>query len=169
MKKIIFLVAVLLMFSGCSNAGTPSAAEVSEKYRKDFSANVSAVYGKENAKGKITKNGMSISILLNEPEELKGMSITVFDEHADISYEGMTQRIETDDLPDGAPFLLLEKLFDELSDPDEFTLSTAKDGFAVNGDDFTAAVDDDLVLQNAVFPRYDTEFVFDGWDFLPSE
>ena len=166
MKKIIFSVVVLLMLSGCSISALPKTADISEAYKKDFSALVTVEYGEETAKMEITKNGMSISFLLREPEELSGMSMVLFDEHAKVTYEGMTQDIDADKLPDSAPFLLLEELFDELSEPDEFVLSAENGEIIVQGDDFIATLyTEDFSLKNAVFPRFDTEFVFERFEF----
>ena len=166
MKKIIFSVVVLLMLSGCSVSALPKTADISEAYKKDFSALVTVEYGEETAKMEITKNGMSISFLLREPEELSGMSMVLFDEHAKVTYEGMTQDIDADKLPDSAPFLLLEELFDELSEPDEFVLSAENGEIIVQGDDFIATLyAEDFSLKNAVFPRFDTEFVFERFEF----
>ena len=167
MKKIIFSVVALLMLSGCSVSALPKTADISEVYKKDFSALVTVEYGEETAKMEITKNGMSISFLLREPEELSGMSMVLFDEHAKVTYEGMTQDIDADKLPDSAPFLLLEELFDELSEPDEFVLSAENGEIIVQGDDFIATLyTEDFSLKNAVFPRFDTEFVFERFEFF---
>ena len=166
MKKIIFSVVVLLMLSGCSVSALPKTADISEAYKKDFFAVATASYGEETTKMEITKNGMSISFLLCEPEELSGMSIVIFDEHAKVTYEGMTQDIDADKLPDSAPFLLLEELFDDLSNPDEFVLSTAEGEIIAQGDDFAATFSlEDYSLKNAVFPRFNTEFVFERFEF----
>lgn len=167
MKKIIFVLAVLLVFSGCSNPAMPSPSEVSEKYKNGFSALATAEYGEDTAETEIIKNGMSISFLLKNPPELSGMSIVLFDEHAEVTYEGMTMDIDTENLPDFAPFLLLAKLFEELSDPEEFALSTASGEIIVQSDDFTAVLSsEDLSLKTAVFPRFDTEFDFEKMEFL---
>ena len=166
MKKIIFSVVALLMLSGCSVSALPKAADISEAYKKDFFAVATASYGEETAKMEITKNGMSISFLLRKPVELSGMSIVLFDEHAKVTYEGMTQDIDADKLPDSAPFLLLEELFDDISNLDEFVLSTAEGEITAQGDDFAATLSlEDYSLKNAVFPRFDTEFVFERFEF----
>ena len=166
MKKIIFSVVVLLMLSGCSVSALPKTADISEAYKKDFFAVATASYGEEPTNMEITKNGMNISFLLCEPEELSGMSIVIFEEHAKVTYEGMPQDIDADKLPDSAPFLLLEELFDELSEPDEFVLSAENGEIIVQGDDFIATLyTEDFSLKNAVFPRFDTEFVFERFEF----
>ncbi|MBR3935528.1 MAG: membrane lipoprotein lipid attachment site-containing protein, partial [Oscillospiraceae bacterium] len=134
MKKIIFSIVALLVLSGCSISALPKTEDISEVYKKDFSALVTAEYGEETAKMEIEKKGMSISFLLREPEELSGMSISLFDEHAEVMYEGMIQNIEKDNLPDYAPFLILKELFEELSEPDEFFLSTADGELIAQGD-----------------------------------
>ena len=166
MKKIIFSIVVLLMLSGCSDSVLPKTADVSEVYKKDFSALVTVEYGEETAKMEIEKKGMSISFLLREPEELSGMSMALFDEHAKVTYEGMVLDINTDKLPDSAPFLILKELFEELSEPDEFFLSTADGGIIVQGNDFIATLyTEDFSLKNAVFPQFDTEFDFEKFIF----
>lgn len=166
MKKIIFSIVALLVLSGCSISALPKTEDISEVYKKDFSALVTVEYGEETAKMEIEKKGMSISFLLHEPEELSGMSIVLFDEHAEVTYEGMVLDINTDNLPDYAPFLLLEELFDELSEPDEFVLSTENGEIIVQGDDFIATLyTEDFSLKNAVFPQFDTEFDFEKFIF----
>ena len=166
MKKIIFSIVALLVLSGCSISALPKTEDISEVYKKDFSALVTAEYGEETAKMEIEKKGMSISFLLREPEELSGMSISLFDEHAEVMYEGMIQNIEKDNLPDYAPFLILKELFEELSEPDEFFLSTADGELIAQGDEFIATLSpEDLSLKNAVFPQFDTEFDFEKFEF----
>lgn len=166
MKKIIFSIVVLLMLSGCSISALPKTEDISEVYKKDFSALVTVEYGEETAKMEIEKKGMSISFLLREPEELSGMSIALFDEHAKVTYEGMVLDINTDKLPDSAPFLILKELFEELSEPDEFFLSTADGELIAQGDEFIATLSpEDLSLKNAVFPQPAMEFNFEKFEF----
>ena len=117
MRKIIFVFAFIFLISGCSNVSNVTPGEVAGVYNGDFTAEARAVFGDNEAEMLITKNGMSISISVTSPAELEGMGIEISDEHAKISYEGMGQEIKTDSLPEGTLFLLLEKLFDELSDP----------------------------------------------------
>ncbi len=166
MKKIISVLIILCMLCSCSNGVSVSSAQVAKAYQNGFTANVTAVFGENKTEMSITKNPMSISILLNYPAELAGMGIELFDEHAVITYQGMTQEINTDNLPDGTPFLLLEELFDELSDPEEFALSTEVDNLSAKNDDFTAVLDgENFALISAKFSGYATEFTFTEFEF----
>ena len=170
MKKLIMLAALLLVLSGCSNPVPVTPKEVAETYKKDFSAASKIVFGDNAAEFSVSKNGMSISILLDSPQELSGMGIEIFDEHAKISYNGMEQEVEKDSLPEGTPFLLLEELFEELSDPEEFTLSTENEKLVADFEDFSAVLSaEDFSLICADFPFYETKFTFSNFEFVPSE
>ena len=170
MRKIIFLFSFLLLFSGCSNSVSVTPQEVAEKYKQDFSASVSAVFGENEAELDITKNSMSIGIFANSPAELSGMGIEIFDEHAKISYNGMEQEIKKDSLPEGTPFLLLEELFEELSDSEDFSLSTENEKIVVKGEGFSAVLSPkDFSLLEAEFPLFETEFSFSNFEFVPAE
>ncbi len=170
MKKIIMLAAMVLLFSGCSNSLKTTPKDIAEVYGKDFSASVKAVFGERETEMSVSKNGMSISINVNYPAELSGMGIEISDEHAKIGYKGMEQEIEKDSLPEGTPFLLLEELFEELSDPEEFTLSTENENLIANFKDFSAVLSsEDLSLISAEFPFFETKFTFSNFEFAPSE
>ena len=170
MKKFIMLAAFVLLFSGCSNSLKVTPQEVADAYEKDFSASVKAVFGERETEMSVSKNGMSISIIVNSPAELSGMGIEISDEHAKIGYKGMEQEIEKDSLPEGTPFLLLEELFEELSDPEEFTLSTENENIVANSEDFSAILSsEDFSLISAEFPFYETEFVFSEFEFSAAE
>lgn len=170
MRKIILPFVFLFLFSGCSNSVSVTPQEVAEKYKQDFSSSVIAVFGDNRAEMKASKNGMSISISVNSPAELSGMGIEIFDEHAKIIYEGMEQEIKKDSLPEGTPFLLLEELFDELSDPDEFTLSTENENIIAKGEGFSAVLaPEDFSLISAKFPLFETEFTFSDFVFKSAE
>ena len=140
---------IVLVFCGCSNSVSTTPQEVAEKYKQDFSSSVIAV---------------------NSPAELSGMGIEIFDEHAKIIYEGMEQEIKKDSLPEGTPFLLLEELFDELSDPDEFTLSTENENIIAKGEGFSAVLSpENFSLVSAKFPLFETEFTFSDFVFKSAE
>ena len=166
MRKIIFVFAFVLLLSGCSNVSNVTPGEVAGVYNGDFTAEARVVFGDNEAEMLITKNGMSISISVTSPAELEGMGIEIFDEHAKISYEGMEQEIKTDSLPEGTPFLLLEKLFYELSDPEDFTLSTENGNLTAKGEDFSAVLSaEDFSVISAKFPDFETEFAFSEFEF----
>ena len=166
MKKIILIFVLIFALGGCSKAAAAEPAEVALAFAQDFSAEALVTFGGNEAGMSIAKNSMSISILLNSPEELAGMGIELFDEHAKVSYQGMEQEINTDTLPEGTPFLLLEELFDDLADPDEFTLSTEGENLLAKNEDFTAVLSaEDFSVISAKFPLYDTQFTFSGWVF----
>ena len=170
MKKIIILTAMVLMFSGCSNSVQVTPEEVAKAYNQDFSAASTIVFGDNKTEFDASKNGMSINIIVKSPAELSGMGIEIFDEHAKIGYKGMEQEIEKDSLPEGTPFLLLEELFDELSDPEEFTLSTENENLVANFGDFSAVLSaEDFSLISADFPFYETKFTFSNFEFAPQE
>lgn len=166
MRKIIFVFAFFLLFSGCSNVSKVTPQEVAGVYNGDFTAAARVVFGDNEAEITVAKNGMSISIFVTSPAELEGMGIEIFDEHAKISYDGMEQEIKTDSLPEGTPFLLLEKLFDELSDPEDFGLSTENGNLAAKGEDFSAVLSaEDFSVISAKFPLFETEFAFSEFEF----
>ena len=170
MKKFIVLAAIVLMFSGCSNSLKVTPQDVAGAYGKDFSASVKAVFGERETEMSVSKNGMSISISVTSPAELEGMGIEIFDEHAKIIYEGMEQEIKKDSLPEGTPFLLLEELFDELSEPDEFTLSTENENIIAKGEGFFAVLSpENFSLVSAKFPLFETEFTFSDFVFKSAE
>ncbi len=166
MKKLIAGLFLVLVLGGCSANAAVSTAEVAKAYSGDFYTEAKAAFGEATAEMSIEKKPMSISILLSSPGELAGMSIELFDEHALITYEGMTQELDTDNLPDGTVFLLIEELFDELSDPDEYILSTENGDLKAKADDFTAVLNpENFGLISAKFPRYSTEFTFGEFAF----
>ena len=117
MKKIVLSLMILLFVSGCSNSALTDPKEVAKAFEGDFSAAAKVSFDDTEAEMDISKNGMSISILLNNPPELSGMGIEIYDEHAKIIYNGMKQEIRKNSLPEGTPFLLLEELFEELENP----------------------------------------------------
>jgi hypothetical protein len=113
---------------------------------------------------------MSISIFLNNPSELSGMGIEIYDEHAKIIYNGMEQEIRKNSLPEGTPFLLLEELFEDLSDPEDFVLSTENENIVADFGDFSAVLSsEDFSLISAEFPFFETKFTFSNFEFVPSE
>lgn len=170
MKKIILLLVIIFVLCGCSNSVSVTPQEVAEKYKQNFSSSVIAVFGDNQTEMEVLKNGMSISVSVNSPAELSGMGIEIFDEHAKIIYEGMEQEIKKDSLPEGTPFLLLEELFDELSDPDEFTLSTENENIIAKGEGFSAVLSpEDFSLVSAKFPLFETEFTFSDFVFKSAE
>lgn len=170
MRKLIFVLVLILSLCGCSNAVSVTPQEIAAAFQGDFSAKATAVFGENETGMSVAKNGMSISILLDSPAELAGMGIELFDEHAKVTYQGMEQEIDTDSLPGGTPFLLLEELFDELADPEEFTLSTEDGNLVAKNDDFAAVLSsEDFSLLSAVFARYATEFCFSEWEFGAAE
>lgn len=170
MRKIILSFVFLFLLSGCSNSVSVTPQEVAKRYEQDFSSSVIAVFGDNRTEMEASKNGMSISVSVNSPTELSGMGIEIFDEHAKIIYEGMEQEIKKDSLPEGTPFLLLEELFDELSDPDEFTLSTENESIIAKGEGFSAVLSpEDFSLVGAKFPLFETEFTFSNFVFKPVE
>ena len=170
MRKIILSFVFLFLLSGCSNSVSVTPQEVAERYEQDFSSSVLAVFGDNRAEMEASKNGMSISIFANSPAELSGMGIEIFDEHAKITYNGMEEEIKKDSLPEGTPFLLLEELFEELSDPEEFTLSTENENVIAKGKNFSAVLSpEDFSLISAKFPIFETEFTFSDFVFKPAE
>ena len=170
MKKLIMLAAFVLLFSGCSNSLKVTPQEVADAYGKDFSASVKAVFGERETEMSVSKNGMSISIIVNFPAELSGMGIEISDEHAKIGYKGMEQEIEKDSLPERTPFLLLEELFEELSDPEDFVLSTENGNLIAKGEDFSAVLSsENFSVISAEFPFYETKFTFSNFEFRRQE
>ncbi len=168
MKKFISVLIILGLLCGCSNSVSVAPQQVANVYKNGFTAKATAVFGESKTEMSITKNPTSISILLNSPAELSGMGIELFDEHAVISYEGMTQEIKTENLPDGTAFLLLEELFEELSDPEDFTLSTEADRIIAKNEDFTAVLNEENFAPiSAKFSEYATEFTFSEFEFIP--
>ena len=172
MKKLFFVFVLILslLLNGCSNSALPSAEDVANAYKNDFSAAAKVSFDDNEAEMKIEKNPMSISISLVFPAEISGMGIVLSDEHAKINYEGMEQTIKTESLPEGTPFLLLAELFEELSDPEDFVLSTENSNIVAKGDDFSAVLSpEDFSLISAEFPEYKTRFAFSDFNFSASE
>lgn len=172
MKKLLFITMLIfsIVFSGCSNSVLPSAEEVSKAYANDFSAAAKVTFDGNEAEMQIAKNPMSISISLVFPAEISGMGIELSDEHAKITYEGMEQTIKTDSLPEGTPFLLAAELFGELSEPENFTLSTENGNLLAEGECFSAVLSpEDFSLISADFPEYKTSFAFPDFAFSPAE
>lgn len=169
MKKIILSVVLIFLFCGCSKSLTVTSEEVSKIYEQNFKVSAFAVFGENKTEMEVTKNGMSIGILLKSPKELSGMGIDISDEHANISYDGMEQEISIDELPKGTAFLLLKELFDDLSNPDEFILSTENGNLIARGENFSAVLSDDLSVINANFLPFETEITFSEWEFSPAE
>ena len=170
MKKFVLTLAFLILFSGCSNSVSASPQEVAKAYEGDFSSLGTIVFGDNRAEFGVSKNGMSISISLSSPAELSGMGIEIFDEHAKITYNGMEQEIRKDSLPEGTPFLLLEELFDELSDPEDFILSTENENLLADFGDFSAVLSaEDFSPISANFPAFETKFTFSNFEFKQTE
>lgn len=170
MKRLFLIFALIFSLCGCSSSVSADPKEVAEAFQGDFSAKAEAVFGGNKTGMSISKNGMSISILLDYPAELAGMGIELSDEHAVVTYQGMEQEIDTDSLPEGTPFLLLRKLFEELGSAGEFNLSTDGGNVIAEGDDFTAVLSvDDFSLTSASFEDYATEFSFSEWVFCGGE
>lgn len=170
MKKFILSMVLITLFTACSNSVTVTSTEVADVYKKDFSVKVLAVFGENETEMTVTKNGMSIGILLNSPDELSGMGIEISDEHAKITYDGMEQEIEINSLPNGTPFLLLKELFEEISNPDEFVLSTENNCLTARGENFSVIIsEDELLMTSAEFPTFETKFTFSEWNFGTSE
>ena len=161
MKKIAVLSFALLFLFGCSSSFVPSAKTVSEAYNSDFSADVTALADDFDAKIKVSKNGKSISFVVIYPEDIAGMSIALFDEHALISYEGMEQKIKKENLPEKAVFLLLEDFFEDMSDPEEIVLTAEGDKLLVTSDDFFGELDkENFSPKEITFPQYNAKFLF---------
>ena len=170
MKKLVLVMVLFFAFSGCSSETNATPEDVAKAYKRDFSAAAKTVFKDMDTEMDIAKNGMSINIVLDSPKEVSGMGIEIFDEHAKISYEGMEQEIKTDSLPEGTPFLLLKDLFDELSDPEDFTLSTENEKLVAKGEDFSAVLSpEDFSLISAEFPFYETKFTFSNFAFAAAE
>ena len=170
MRKIILYFALLFLISGCSNQSLPGSEEIAKSFEGDFSSSVKAAFGDSEAEMDILKNGMSISVFVDSPAELSGMGIEISDEHAKVIYNGMEQEIKKDSLPEGTPFLLLEELFDELSDPEEFVLSTGNGNIVAKTEDFSAVLSaEDFSLISAEFPFYKTKFTFSNFRFKAAE
>ena len=170
MKKLIVFMALAFAFSGCSNSVSASPEEIAKAYENDFSASVKANFGENESEMSVIKNSMSISFSVNYPKELSGMEIEIFDEHANISYNGMEQEIKKDSLPERTPFLLLEELFKELSNPEDFVLSTENGNLIARSEDFSAALSaEDFSLISAEFPLFETKFTFSDFEFSQAE
>ena len=170
MKKLVFVFAFLILFSGCSKTNSVTSSEVAEVYKNGFSASVLAEFGENKAEIKAAKNGMSISLTLVSPAELSGMELEITDEHVKVIYEGMEQTLKKDTLPKGTPFLLLEELFEELSDPEDFTLSTENEKLFAKGEGFSAVLNkEDFSLISAEFLAFGTKFTFSDFKFEATE
>lgn len=168
MRKIIIFMAVLLIFCGCSKNEKVRADEISKAFKNGFSARVTVLCGEDEIEMTLLKNGTSISFFAEKPAELKGLSIVLFDEHAKVNFEGMELSLQTEKLPEKAPFLLLEKLFKNLENPAEENPSTDENSVLINEKDFFARLSKkDFSAESAIFPEYKTEFSFSEWEFLP--
>ena len=170
MKKIIIAAIISALLCGCSNTPSVTNQDIAKAFEKDFSAKVTAAFGENETKMSISKNGTSISFFINSPKELSGMELELFDEHAVVRYEGMEQKINTGSLPKGAPFLLLEELFDSLADAEDFTLSTDGEILVAAGEGFSATLSaEDFSVINAEFTGFATVFDFSEWAFEKEE
>ena len=170
MRRIIAFIALVFVLAGCSKAFEPKPKDVAAVYKNDFSVKAKATYGENETDFKITKNGMSISFVVESPKELSGLSIALSDEHAKVDFEGMELLLETENLPEKAPFFLVEELFENLSDEEDFTLSTDKNSVLAKGENFSAILSpEDFLLESAAFSEYKTEFSFSEWEFYAEE
>lgn len=167
MKKLLLFLIFVFVFSGCSKADIPEPQEVEKAFEKDFFASVTAGYGGGKTKMEINKNGMSISVDVLSPSDLKGLFVEISGEHAKVKYENIEQTIETEELPEEAPFLLLEELFDDLSDSEDFVLSNENGRLFAKNPDFTVELSaDDYSVISAVFPEYEVRFDFSKFVFF---
>ena len=162
MKKAVLFLVLILSLSGCDKNFVPGKDDIARVYSGDFFALAET----ENTGIEISKNGMSISFIAKYPEEIEGLSVVLFDEHAKVEFEGMTQEIKSENLPQKAPFLLIDELLDSLSDPEDFSLSTENGKIIASGEDFSAVLsEEDFSVVTVVFPRYDEKIIFSEWIF----
>ena len=66
--------------------------------------------------------------------------------------------------------MLLEELFEELSNPEDFVLSTENGNLIARSEDFSAALSaEDFSLISAEFPLFETKFTFSDFEFSQTE
>ena len=66
--------------------------------------------------------------------------------------------------------MLLEELFEELSDPEDFALSTENENIVADFEEFSAVLSsEDFSLISAEFPFFETKFTFSNFEFKPAE
>ena len=166
MKRIIFIMVLILSFCGCSKEIWVTPQEVAERYSEDFFVAAKT----EETEMDISKNRMSISFDVKNPKEISGLKVELSGEHAKVIYEGMEQSINTKNLPEKAPFLLVSYFFECLADAEKFSLSIEGDNIIAKNEDFTAVLSkENFSVVKAVFPQYDAEFFFSEWSFSSAE
>lgn len=167
MKKGLALFFCLLFFSSCSAVKPVSTVDIATRYEGFVSALVTAETVEDVFQINVTKNGMSITFYVEEPEELRGLSITKTEGKATVEFGGMTVAFPAEKLPSAAPFLLLCEALETLQTPKAFSVGSGKGGLSVKTEHFSAALDPEtLALQILEFPAEQVRFSFENVVFL---
>ncbi len=110
-----------------------------------------------------TKKGISITFYVEEPEELRGLSITKTEGKAAAEFGGMTVAFPAEKLPSAAPFLLLCEALETLQTPKAFSVRSGKGGLSIETERFSATFDPEtLALQMLDFPAEQVRFSFNN-------
>ena len=159
MKKGLTIFFCLLLFSACSSVKPLSTADVAARYEAFVSASATAETAEDFFQMNVTKNGMSIALFIEEPEELRGLSITETDGEVTAEFEGMTVAFPAEKLPSAAPFLLFCEALETLQAPNAFSVKSQKDGVSVTAKRFSAELDPKTAaLQTLEFPAEQVRF-----------
>lgn len=164
-KWMVFLGCFLLFFTSCSTNETRSTKEIAGQYVKDFSFTAAVVTEKDSYRIEGEKNGMSITVSVKEPKELRGLSITWENEKTKASFEGMEAEFMTEALPESAPFRILGKAFSALQNG-AFSVKEGENGLSFFGNGFSGVLQaEDLSLLSLSVPAEKKEFFFSDFKF----
>lgn len=166
MRKYLAAIGLTLLLTACSAKGTVSTATIGERYAGGFSTAATVTTEEDTLEMTVTKNGMSITVFVEKPEELRGLSIQSDFEKTKVTFEGMEKEFVTEKLPKEAPFRLLGAALSALETGEGFSVERTKEGVAVFGDGFSGVLSpEDLSLFSLSFPAEKTEVSFSDFRF----
>ncbi len=166
MRKWMPVLVCFFFLTACSTKDTVSTAKIGEQYASGFSTAATVTTEEDTLEMTVTKNGMSITVFVEKPEELRGLSIQSDLGKTKVTFEGMEKEFVTERLPKEAPFRLLGTAFSVLETGEGFSAERTKEGVAVFGDGFSGVLSpEDLSLFSLSFPAEKTEVSFSDFRF----
>ncbi len=140
-----------------------STADVAARVESFVSASVVVETEEDIFRMNATKNGLSIIFSVEEPEELRGLSITKTDGEVTAEYEEMAVVFPAEKLPSAAPFLLFCEALETLQTPNAFSVKCRRNDVSATAERFSAEFDPETAaLQTLEFPAEQVRFSFEN-------